>query len=111
MGRSKKDQCAVIWRATHEKSKRRWKNWFVLTQLFYLILVAFLGRALIHDAKIREAFIYQRQELEALKTKEIVYSILRSKGVSLSQGLDIAVGGNKKDTSIGRGGSPKLILD
>jgi soluble lytic murein transglycosylase-like protein len=90
MGRSKKDQCPVIWRSTHEKSKRRWKNWFVLTQLFYLILIASLGWTLIHDAQTGKAFIHQRQELEELKTKEIIYSILRSKGLSLSQGLDIA---------------------
>jgi soluble lytic murein transglycosylase-like protein len=90
MVKSKNGQCPVIWRSTHEKSKRRWRNWFVLTQLFYLILIAFVGWSLFHDAKIRKAFIHQRQELEELKTKEVIYSILRSKGVSLSQGLDIA---------------------
>jgi len=90
MGRSKKDQCPVIWRSTHEELKRRWRNWFVLTQLFYLIPIASLGWALFHDAKIRKEFIHQRQELEELKTKEIIYSILRSKGLSMSQGLDIA---------------------
>ena len=87
---SKKDQCPVIWRWTHEKSKGRWKKWFVLTQLFYLILIASLGWALIHDAETGKTFTHQRQELEELKTKEIIYSILRSKGISLSQGLDIA---------------------
>ena len=90
MGRSKKDQCPVIWRSTHEELKRRWRNWFVLTQLFYLIPIASLGWALFHDAKIRKEFIHQRQEFEELKTKEIIYSILRSKGLSMSQGLDIA---------------------
>jgi soluble lytic murein transglycosylase-like protein len=89
-GRSKMNPNPVIWRSTYEKTKRRWKNWFVLTQLFYLILIASLGWALIHDTKIGKAFTHQRQELEELKTKEIIYSILRSKGISLSQGLDIA---------------------
>ena len=90
MRKSKKDQCPVILRSTHEKSKRLWKNWFVLTQLFYIILIVSLGWGLIYDAKTRREFIQQRQELEELKTKEIIYAILRSKGVSLSQGLDIA---------------------
>ena len=90
MVKSKSDQCPVIWRLTHEKSKRRWRNWFVLTQLFYLILIASVGWSLVHDAKIRKTFIHERQELEELKTKEVIYSILRSKGISLSQGLDIA---------------------
>ena len=90
MVKSKNDQCPVIWRSTHEKSKRRWRNYFVLTQIFYLILIISIGWSLFHDAMIRKSFIHQRQELEELKTKEVIYSILRSKGVSLSQGLDIA---------------------
>jgi hypothetical protein len=90
MKRSKKDQCPVILRSTHEKSKRIWKNWFVLTQLFYIIFIVSLGWGLFYDTKTRREFIQQRQALEELKTKEIIYAILRSKGVSLSQGLDIA---------------------
>jgi len=87
--KNKDDRCPVLWRSTHERSKRRWRNWFVLTQLFYLTLIASLGGSLFHDSKIRKVFICQSQELEELKTKEIIYSILRSKGISLSQGLDI----------------------
>jgi hypothetical protein len=88
--KSKKNKCPVIWRSAHEKSKRRWRNWFVLTQLFYLILIASLGWSLFHDTKIKNTFIHQREELNELKTKEVIYSILRNKGVSLGQGLDIA---------------------
>jgi hypothetical protein len=90
MGRRGNDQCPVIWKSTHEKSKRKWRNWFALTQLFYFILIASLGWKLFHDDKIGKVFVHQRQELEELKTKETIYSILRSKGISLSQGLDIA---------------------
>ena len=49
-----------------------------------------MGWSLVHEAKIRKTFINERQELQELKTKEVIYSILRSKGISLSQGLDIA---------------------
>jgi len=90
MVKNKSNQCPVIWRLTHERSKRRWRNWFVLSQLFYLILIASMGWSLVHEAKIRKTFINERQELQELKTKEVIYSILRSKGISLSQGLDIA---------------------
>jgi hypothetical protein len=86
----KKFESPVIWRSTHEISKRRWRSWFVLTHLFYLILIASLAWSLFHEDKTRNEFVHQRQELEELKTKEIIYSILRSKGISLSQGLDIA---------------------
>jgi len=88
--KNQNDQCPVIWRSAHEKSKRTWRNWFVLTQLFCLILIASLGWSLFHDTKVRDTFIHQREELEELKTKEVIYSILRNKGVSLGQGLDIA---------------------
>jgi soluble lytic murein transglycosylase-like protein len=88
--KSKNDRCPVIWRWAHERLKRRWRNWFVLTHVFYLIFIASLAWSLFHDAEVRKIFIHQREEIEELKTKEVVYSILRSKGVSLSQGLDIA---------------------
>jgi soluble lytic murein transglycosylase-like protein len=65
-------------------------GWFVLTHLFYLTIIVSLGWSLFYDGKVRAAFILQRQEFEELKTKETIYSILRSKGISLSQGLDIA---------------------
>jgi hypothetical protein len=87
---SKNFQSPIIWRSTHEISKRRWKGWFVLTHLFYLILITSLAWSFFHDEKARKEFTHHRQELEELKTKEIIYSILRSKGISLSQGLDIA---------------------
>ena len=65
-------------------------RWFVLTHLFYLFIIASLGWSFFHYEKTRESFISQRQELEDLKTKEAIYAILRAKGISLSQGLDIA---------------------
>jgi len=58
--------------------------------LFYLIIIASLGGWLFHEEKARKSFALQKQEMEKLMTKETIYSILRSKGVSLSQGLDIA---------------------
>jgi soluble lytic murein transglycosylase-like protein len=90
MMKRRHDKSAVVWRSTHERSKRRWRRWFILTHFFYLTIIVSLGCSLFYDARIREAFILQRQEFEELKTKETIYSILRSKGISLSQGLDIA---------------------
>ncbi len=86
----KANQSPVIWRSVHVKLKKRWRNWFVLTHLFYVLLIACMGWSFLHDAKIRKIFTTQRQEFEELKSKEIIYSIIRSKGISLSQGLDIA---------------------
>ena len=90
MTKSKAYQSPVMWRSAHERSKKKWRGWFALIHLFYLTLIASLGWSVFYDAKIRTGFILQRQEFEELKTKETIYSILRSKGISLSQGLDIA---------------------
>jgi soluble lytic murein transglycosylase-like protein len=90
MVKHKHYESPVIWRSTHEGSKRRWRGWFVLTHFFYLTIIVSLGWSFFYDAKTKTAFILQRQEFEELKTKETIYSILRSKGISLSQGLDIA---------------------
>ena len=80
----------VIWRATYEESKKRWRIFFILANLFYLGIIASLGFFFIHHEKTQESFVLQRQELDELKTKETIYSILRNKGISLNQGLDIA---------------------
>jgi len=90
MVKNKHYESPVIWRSTLKRSRRRWRSCFVLTHLFYLTIIVSLGLSLYYDAKIRTAFTLQRQDFEQLKTKETIYSILRSKGISLSQGLDIA---------------------
>ncbi|MGD0917514.1 MAG: lytic transglycosylase domain-containing protein [Thermodesulfobacteriota bacterium] len=80
----------IIWRATHEKWKKRWKIGFVLINSFYLAVIVSMGFFFIHHEKAAESSVLQKREFDTLKTKESIYTILRSKGVSLSQGLDIA---------------------
>lgn len=90
MKANEKDKTPVILRAIYDESKKRWKISFVLVNLFYLAIIVSMGLLFIQDEKAKEAFALEKNELDALKTKESIYSILRSKGVSLSQGLDIA---------------------
>lgn len=85
-----KDKNPIILRAIHEESKKRWKISFVLLNLFYLTIIFSMAWWFIQDEKAKESFALQKEELETLKTKESIYAILRNKGVSLSQGLDIA---------------------
>lgn len=80
----------VVWTTTFEESKKRWKVSFVLMNLIYLTVLASVGLLFIRDEKAKESFILQQQEFDTLKTKESIHSILRNRGVSLSQGLDIA---------------------
>ena len=86
---NKRDQSPVIWRATHEESKKRWKIGFILLNLFYLTAIACVGLMFIQDKNREESIILQR-ELDIARAKESIYSILRNRGVSLGQGLDIA---------------------
>jgi soluble lytic murein transglycosylase-like protein len=90
MEMKQKSKTPVIWRTTYEELKKRWKICFVLINLFYLTLIVSMGWWFIQDEKTKESLALQKEEFDTLKTKEGIYSILRNKGVSLNQGLDIA---------------------
>ena len=90
METNNRDKSPVIWRAIHEESKKRWKIGFVLVSLFYLTVIVYMRLLLVQDEKRKEFAIHQGGELDLMRTKESIYSILRNRGVSLGQGLDIA---------------------
>ncbi len=90
MAKKEHEAYPIIWRSTLEQRKRKWRITLLLTNLFYIGIIASLTLSHLSDVKIRKAFSLQKREFEELKTKETIYSILRSKGISLSQGLDIA---------------------
>lgn len=90
METKQKSKTPVIWRTTYEELKKRWKICFVLINLFYLTLIVSMGWSFIQNEKTKESLALQKEEFDTLKTKESIYSILRNKGVSLNQGLDIA---------------------
>jgi len=89
MEMNKRYESPVILRVTHEESKKRWKIGLIVANLFYLTAIASMGWLLIQDEKKKEFAILQ-SELDIMRAKESIYSILRNKGVSLGQGLDIA---------------------
>ena len=88
----------IVLRVRFNELRQRWKARFILVNLFYLVLITGLGISLIQsEKKIQslssqptQAAPFQSKELETLKTKETIYSILRGTGISLNQGLDIA---------------------
>ena len=87
---SKRETYGVVLGSTHEAMKKRWRIQFVVTQLFYVLIISLLVFFLFQNKKPSKSTVAQRQELNELKTKETIYSVLRSKGISLNQGLDIA---------------------
>lgn len=90
METNKRDKSPVIWRAIHEDSKKRWKMGLILVNLFYLTAIACMALSFIQDGKRKESIILQKEELDIMGAKESIYSILRNRGLSLGQGLDIA---------------------
>ena len=87
---SKRETYGVVLGSTHEAMKKRWRIQFVVTQLFYVLIISLLVFFLFQNKKPSKSTAAQIQELNELKTKEAIYSVLRSKGISLNQGLDIA---------------------
>ena len=90
METDRRERTPVIWRVIHEEWKKKWKIGFVLMNLIYLTVIVSMGLRFIQHEKAIAPLLLQKEELDTLKTKEHIYTILRNKGVSLSQGLDIA---------------------
>lgn len=80
----------VVLKSRVEALKKRWKIQFILTQIFYVIVIASLTFFIFKIKDPSKSSIIEMQELDELRIKEAIYSVLRSKGLSLNQGLDIA---------------------
>jgi len=88
----------IVLRIHFNELRHRWRARFILLNVFYLVVTGGLGLSLLQSEKriesippeSGEAALFQSKELETLKTKETIYSILRGTGISLNQGLDIA---------------------
>jgi hypothetical protein len=80
----------IVLRVRFNELRHRWKARFVLANLFYLVVIGGLGVSLIQSQKEIESVSlqptesapFQSKELETLKTKETIYSILRGTGIS-----------------------------
>lgn len=90
MSRKEMERSPVILRTSYDRWRKRWMVRFFLTNVFYLILLGILGLWVIQSEKANRLFSMQKNQLNEYKMKENIYSILRSHGVSLSQGIDIA---------------------
>lgn len=87
---NKMETHGVVLRSRYEALKKRWRTQFILTQIFYVIVIVSLTFFIFQGKEPSESLIVEMQELDELKTKEAIYSVLRNKGLSLNQGLDIA---------------------
>ncbi len=80
----------VVLKETLVNFRRKWIFRFIFANLVYIIVIAGLSVVIIEKKKTIPSFSDAIQIIEEYRTKEKLYGILRTKGYSLGQGLDIA---------------------
>src|SRR4030042_806572 len=86
------ESTGVVWKKTYDSLKKKWRLRWILTNCFYLLLVVLLGTTLLTKKVSYDVFLVNDQSLvlETFKLKSTIYDVLRNKGISLGQGMDIA---------------------
>jgi soluble lytic murein transglycosylase-like protein len=80
----------VVLKERFVKFRRKWIFRFMLVNLVYIIVIAGLSTVIIEEKKAIPTFSDAMQIIEEYRIKDKLYGILRTKGYSLGQGLDIA---------------------
>ncbi len=80
----------VVLKETFVAFRRKWILRFTLANLIYIIVIAGLSMVIIEEKKTIPSFSDTMQMIEEYRIKDKLYGILRTKGYSLGQGLDIA---------------------
>jgi soluble lytic murein transglycosylase-like protein len=81
--------------------RRRGFFLFILMNLAYIIAIAALSMVIIQQKKIISSFSCMEPIVDEYRTKDKLYGILRNKGYSLGQGLDIAEAIVKRSNELG----------
>lgn len=88
---AKKFISGVVLKERYVKFRRKWIFRFIFSNLVYLIVIAGLSVVIIiEEKKAIPTFSDAMQMIEEYRIKDKLYGILRTKGYSLGQGLDIA---------------------
>jgi soluble lytic murein transglycosylase-like protein len=86
-----KKSTGVVLRESYDRMRKKWRIRWLITNFFYLILVGILGVTLFSEkASFEQKIAGQAPVIENYKLKGAIYEILRHKGISLGQGMDIA---------------------
>jgi len=80
----------VVLKETFVAFRRKWMLRFTLANLIYIIIIAGLSTVIIEEKKTIPSFSDTIQMIEEYRIKDKIYGILRTKGYSLGQGIDIA---------------------
>jgi soluble lytic murein transglycosylase-like protein len=79
----------VVLKETFLKARRKWIFCVILINLVYLLAIAGLSAIITKEMKTIRSFPPVMQLNEEYRTKDKLYGILRTKGYSLGQGVDI----------------------
>ena len=80
----------VVLKETFVKLRRKWILRFIFVNLLYIIAIAGLMVIIKEEKNTISSFPHVNQIMEEYRTKDKLYGILRTKGYSLGQGIDIA---------------------
>jgi len=86
---ARKSLSGVVLKETFVKAQRKWVVRFVFANLVYMLAIAFLSIVITGEKKTISSFPYVKQIVEEYRTKDKLYGIIRTKGYSLGQGIDI----------------------
>jgi hypothetical protein len=86
----KKSHSGVVLKETFLKVRRRGIFSFILMNLVYTIAIVGLSTVITEEKRTISSFSNIGLTIDEYRTKDRVYGILRTKGYSLGQGLDIA---------------------
>jgi len=79
----------VLLKETFVKTRKKWIHQLIITHLIYIIAIAGLLSVLTQDRQTTSSFSRAKETIEEYRTKDKLYAILRTKGYSLGQGIDI----------------------
>ncbi len=96
-----KSLSGVVLKETFVKARRRGVFLFVLVNLVYIIVIIGLTMVITQEKEKISSFSYRETLLEEYRTKDRLYGILRNKGYSLGQGLDIVEAIAKRSKELG----------
>ncbi len=86
---ARKSLPGVVLKETFVKVRKKWLFRLILANLFYIVVIFGLLLVIAREKKEISYYSNLEQIMEEYRTKDKLYGILRSKGYSLGQGLDI----------------------
>lgn len=86
---AKKSLSGVVLKETFVKLRRKWILRVILVNLVYIITISGLLVIIKGEKNTISYFPHSNQIIEEYRTKDKLYGILRTKGYSLGQGIDI----------------------